>query len=297
MKARPGRQPPLILTPRDEQILKAVYTYRYMTAKDLAYLLFSPRILNYVRQRMTRLAGGKDFATHTYLCRFQLPKVGIGRPEQIFTLGAKGRDFIEREAGFLVDWYFRPSKLGDFSFSHLVHALLQTRVVVAASYWSRKQSTYTLTDSLLSHELARIRGLTVIPDAWLLFTDTQGRKYQILLELDRGMEYQQKFKRHVKARLAFLESEGYTNVFGVKAVMVAYVTTGQRPEYRESRRASMTRWTQEVLHERKMEEWAGIFRFTSVEVSEVYDQGIFGKALWYRPDASQPLPLLGSILI
>jgi hypothetical protein len=292
MKAPPGRKHPLILTPRDEQILKALHTYRYMTAKDMAYLLFTPRILNYVRQRMARLAGDTDFATHTYLCRFELPKVGIGRPEQIFTLGAKGREFIEQVAGFMVDWYFRPSKLKHLGFSHLVHALLQTRVVVAASSWSRKQSTYTLTDSLLSHELARIRGLTVIPDGWLLFTDTQGKKYQILLEIDRGMEYQQKFKRHVKARLSFLESKAYLAVFGLRPVMVAYLTTGQRAEYRESRREAMTQWTMEVLHELQMEDWAGIFRFTSVVFSEVYEQGLFEKALWYRPDADSPMPLL-----
>jgi hypothetical protein len=292
MKATPSRKNPLILTPRDEEMLRAIYQFRYMTAKDMAYLLFTPRILNYVRHRLSRLAGDKDLATHTYLCRFQLPKVGVGRPEQIFTLGAKGRDFVEREAGLSVDWYFRPSKLKHLGFSHLVHALLLTRVVVAASYWSRQQSQYTLTHTRLSYSLARHHTLPVIPDAWLVLTDQQGKTYQILLEIDRGMEYQAKFKRHVKARLSFLESGVYTEVFGLRPVMVAYLTTGQRPEYRESRREAMTRWTQEVLQEMKMEDWAGIFRFTSVVFDDVYHQGIFEKAIWYRPDAPHPLPLL-----
>ena len=107
MQTRPGRNHPPIPGPQDEQILSRL-PYRYMTARDMAYLLFSPHVLNYVRARLARLAGGTDFATQTYLCRFQLPKVGIGRPAQIFTLGAKGRDFLEHVAGFMVDWYFRP---------------------------------------------------------------------------------------------------------------------------------------------------------------------------------------------
>ena len=101
-----------------------------------------------------------------------------------------------------------------------------------------------------------------------------------------------KFKRHVKARLSFLESGAYTEVFGVRSVMVVYLTTGQRPEYRETRREAMTRWTKEVLQELKMEDWAGIFRFTSVDLGDIYEQGIFEKAVWYKPDTSQPLPLL-----
>jgi hypothetical protein len=43
MKPRP---PPLFLSPRDEDILRAAYAFRYITAKDLTYLWFSPTILN-----------------------------------------------------------------------------------------------------------------------------------------------------------------------------------------------------------------------------------------------------------
>jgi hypothetical protein len=33
---------PFILTPRIEEILRTVHFYRYMTALDITYLLFSP---------------------------------------------------------------------------------------------------------------------------------------------------------------------------------------------------------------------------------------------------------------
>ena len=83
----------------------------------------------------------------------------------------------------------------------------------------------------------RIPGLTVIPDAWLVFENQQGKKYQILIEIDRGMEYQATFKAHLETRAEFLSREAYAEVFGIKAVMVAYVTTRL---YRESRREAMT---------------------------------------------------------
>jgi hypothetical protein len=86
MKASPALTKPLILTPRDEQMLKALYDYRYMTAEDMAYLQFSPHTVPYVRRLLARLSGYADFQTHTYLIRFPLPKVGLGRPENIFTL-------------------------------------------------------------------------------------------------------------------------------------------------------------------------------------------------------------------
>jgi hypothetical protein len=86
MRATPARNSPLILTPRDEQMLKVLYDYRYMTAKDMAYLLFSPHTEAYVRRLLTRLSGGSTPQPHTYLYCFHLPKVGLGRPQKILAL-------------------------------------------------------------------------------------------------------------------------------------------------------------------------------------------------------------------
>jgi hypothetical protein len=42
---------------------------------------------------------------------------------------------------------------------------------------------------------------------------------------------------------------------------------------------------------RFVEEWAGLFRVTSVVLGEVYDAGLFEKAIWYRLNAAKPEPL------
>jgi hypothetical protein len=282
--------PPLFLSPRDEDILRAVHTFRYMTAKDVAYLWFSPTVLNYVRHRLARLAGGTDLAPRTYLCRFQLP----GSGEKIFTLGVKGRDYLQREAGMSVDWYFRPYRLQHFSFSHLMHALVLTRFVVAARFWSRSQKQFTLWETQLSYELTRTPGLSVIPDGWLMFERTDGAKFPVLLEIDRGTQHKAPFQTHLKARLEFIRSGQYAEVFSVPAVLIAYATTGQLPTYGDTRRRALGGWIMEILAELKMENWAGVFRVTSLTHAEMFETPLFDAPVWYKPDADSPVSLFMS---
>src|SRR5947209_9846310 len=103
---------PILLTKRDEQILQAVYAYRYVTALDIAYLLFSPKSLTHVREILAKLSGGEDFHPRAYLFRFRLP--GSGNTERVYTLGSRGRDFLVNTLGLPVDWYFRPGKVKHF---------------------------------------------------------------------------------------------------------------------------------------------------------------------------------------
>lgn len=173
----PGKKP-LILTSRDEKILRAIYAYRYMTILDVAWLLFKPSSKTHVGEILSTLAGGTDLSTHSYLCRFGLP--AVGNSERVFTLGSKGRSFLA-ERGLPVTWYFRPYKLKHFSYSHVQHNLILTRFLVAAHVWSRKQSEFNLLKVRFGHEFGRTPGkvtleikgkmtnVPVIPDAWLLF--------------------------------------------------------------------------------------------------------------------------------
>jgi hypothetical protein len=74
-------------------------------------------------------------------------------------------------------------------------------------------------------------------------------------------------------------------------VMIAYATTGQKPEYRETRRAAMCAWTQEVLAELHRENWASIFRFHSLCLDTIYETPFFESPVWYRPDMQTPMLL------
>jgi Replication-relaxation len=290
-----AHEKPLVLTPKDEEILKAIYTYRYTTTLDIAHLLFRPTYLPYVRSRLARLAGGKDLQENTYLCRFKLPATE-GNRERIFTLGNKGRAFLKDIHGYVLDWYFQPAKFKFFSYSAILHHLLLTRFLVAAAWWCKHREDVTLLEERVSYELSRHppkvtvgkKTLTVIPDAWLLFGKGSG-KYAVLFELDRGMEFQQKFKEHIKGRIELIRSGQYAKIFGVPGVIVSYVTTGQTPQYRNTRMKTMNAWTREVLTELNLKSWGEIFRFTAVEFDTLYNQSasLFEEPVWLQPDTSE----------
>jgi hypothetical protein len=290
----------LPVTPTEEEILRTMSTYRYMTALDVAYSLFSPKSLTHVRSILTRLSGGMDYKERQCLYRFPWPTGKAGNPERIFTLGAAGREIVQR-LGLPVTWYYRPSKTGRLNSSYLAHQLLVTRFVICACRFTSEQPDYALADVRLCYDLERSlrnrAGEAVVPDAWLHFERvSDGVRFPVLVEIDRGSEFQERFKNHVRGRLEFIRSGHYTRVFGTPAVLIAYATTGRLQAHADSRRKTMCAWTMEVLRELAIESWASIFRFTSAVVyTRLYEQGgeLFTKPVWYRPDSPAPLPLLG----
>ena len=149
-------------------------------------------------------------------------------------------------------------------------------------------SQYTLSHTRLSYELARLSELKVVPDAWLLFARTDGAKFPVILEIDRGTQHQAPFQARLQERLDFIQRGQYAKVFGVPAVLIAYATTGQLPTYGETRRQALCRWIMEVLTTRRMQEWAGVFRVTSLVHAEIFQTPLFDSPVWYRPDAAHP---------
>jgi hypothetical protein len=133
---------------------------------------------------------------------------------------------------------------------------------VAAHSWCAKEPKYGLAKTRISYELARqpatvelfkdgrTETLRVVPDAWMLFERLKNGEHErfipLLLEIDRGMEYRETFKNHVRSRIEFIPSGVYSKLFLTEAVLIAYVTTGERAEYRETRRAAMCAWTMDV---------------------------------------------------
>ena len=306
--ARKPAEKPFTLTARMEEILRTIHFYRFMSALDVAYRLYSPKSLTHVREILSSLAGGEDFKDNSYLYRFKLANTSSGNTERVYTLGSKGRDYLVNVVGLPVEWYFRPYKLRHFSAGQVAHSLVLTRVLIAAHVWSAKHPDFRLDKTRISYELARSpasiqfthRGKTeafkVIPDAWLKFEQTKdGRHvhwYPVLLEIDRGMENREKLKRHVRSRLESTKKGGaYSKMFETEAVTIAYLTTGDRPEYRETRRKAMCAWTMEVLAELHKESRASIFRFHSLCLDDIYQAHIFQDSVWFQPDSNSPIPL------
>jgi hypothetical protein len=297
---------PLILTATQEKVLRATHFYRFLCAQDICRLHWSSNSITYVRDLLANLA------KHKYLYRFQLPSVhsgGIGA-ERIYTLGAAGRKFMEK-SGFKIDWVYKPHRIKLASYGAALHNLLLSRILIAASVWAKNQPNFKLVKTRICYELAReapsiqlinAKGeremVKVIPDAYLLFQKLNNNKherfYQVILELDRGTEFQKRLVKSIRARLEFIkDSEAYRRLLGMepKNVIIAYITTGDRPEYRESRRRAMSDWAMEVISQSDLENLSCSFLFCSVVASEIYNIPLFEGAGWFKPGESSPVSL------
>jgi hypothetical protein len=282
------RKMPAVLTAWEEEIIRTVAYYRYMTARDLTNLLVAKTSITWMRGLLADLSGKDDLQTHHYLCRFTLPSHGATR-ERVYVLGAKGRRLLQ-EQGIPVSWYFRPNRLKFLSYSYVIHNLILTRAMIAAAVWTKDHPTYFLTEKRICYELAG----KVVPDAWLCFEDyTDEGVYQkpVLFEIDRGMENKDQFRAHVRGRINYLQSGEYKRTFYTDYATVAYATTGQTEAYRNTRRKAMCTWIMELLREMRMTEWAGVFRVASIEFANLYDNALFESEVWYRPDSEKAVRL------
>ena len=277
------------LTAREEEILRTVRYYRYITTQDILTLYFASGSKKYAQALMASLAGNKDLDTHNYLCRFTLPSVHKRAQEKVYVLGSKGRQVL-RQLGLPVSWYFRPHKLKFLSYSYVLHNLILTRFLVACEQWAKAHPAYNLVEKQICYELSG----KVIPDAWVWFEEKAADgiyDQAVIFEIDRGMEDKAKFRQHVLSRIQFLQSGDYKKTFHTNTASIAYATTGQLPEYREARRKSMCSMIMQLLKERRLEQWARIFKVTSLEFHALYDNSLFESEVWFRPDSDTPVRL------
>ena len=306
-----SRKKLLILTAPHEKILRATHFYRFLFAQDICRLYWSLSSITYVRDLLANLT------KHKYLYRFaQLSLSKGGAVENTYTLGCKGREYVERVLSIPCDYYYRPHKIRHASYGAVLHNLILSRTLIAASLWAKKQPNFKLVKTYTCYELARKapsielandKGehdrVKVIPDAYLLFQKLNNNNnkhdehfYQVLIEIDRGMEFQKRFKKAIRARVEFIKDHyAYSSLFGTTPnnVIIAYITTSDRdrPEYRESRRRAMRDWARQVLAQYDLNNLSCSFLFCSVVASEIYNIPLFDGEGWFRPDSTKPVSL------
>ncbi len=140
----------LTLTEPQERVLRAASFYRFFLAQDICRLYWSLSSITYVRDLLANLAKNK------YLYRFAHPSLSKGGAvENTYTLGCKGREYVERILGLPVDWYYRPHKMRHASYGAVLHNLILTRTLIAASLWAKKQPNFKLLKTCICYELAR----------------------------------------------------------------------------------------------------------------------------------------------
>jgi hypothetical protein len=276
----------LILSPKDIQILRFIAKARFSTAEPVAAALGSRGSLTTYRERLRRLSGG-DGARGYPLCRFSCPSANPGNSLRCYCVTSRGLRLLRQEAGIAPPpWHFRPGRMGILSYAFLTHALFQTSVLACVWRWQRREPAFVVKRLRVSYELSRNPELPVLPDLWCAVAGEKGH-FGLWIECDTGSEGARQWSTYFPKRVLYVHSEEFTKVFQTGAPLLAYVCLTER------RRDTLQSLAMGVLKKLGKEKLAGNLRFASVDMERVYEQGLFEKPVWHRPDApTTPVPLL-----
>jgi len=111
----PSATTPLILTPKDEVVLRQFAEYRLLTAQEITALCYSNGSHTYARARLSALSGNQDITAESLTYGYPLYRLGFptgnrGRNEKIFALSLTGARMLH-SLGIPGAWYVRPSRL------------------------------------------------------------------------------------------------------------------------------------------------------------------------------------------
>ncbi|MEU2829171.1 replication-relaxation family protein [Streptomyces lavendulae] len=279
----------------DDAILRAVNRFNYMTAAQVGRLLYPSACdeNRYAQRRLRRLVEAN------YLLRLrELPTPRIGSAPHVFTLADQGRRYLSSSGVALTSPYYRPSeerqKAVDNPF--MEHTLAAVDVLVAAEMLCRDYAVSMpclLTERQLKRMNIRVqpagqpspRLTAVIPDGWFVLTVGTHDPVCIALELDRGTEGQQHWRRKVAALVAWAEGP-YREAFQADNLTVAAVVPSR------ARLIQLIEWTGDELEAIGKTELVDIFLFTEASPTATDPFDLFFSPLWHSAHAGRLTSML-----
>ena len=265
--------------PSHDTILKSLYTYYYLTAKQVCRLHYSPGSFTHVEKLL------KELRDTEYVQWDFLPvKRRFGSSPAYYMLAKSGISYL-RKFGCDVSILPYPSEKRQLKSLFIPHTMSVNDVLIAATLLPRVAPAYSL--SAMRHELFLKRTMKsfVIPDGWLDFR--RGNEQTCFwLEVDRGTEDIKIFRQKIKALLTFAKTQ-YQEVFHTPSITIVVATTSGEPRYKQ-----ILSWTEQTLTEMQQTHEADLFRFASIPEGEIDPLWLFFEPLWTPPFADTPLPLL-----
>lgn len=287
------------ITEADRAILLALSRFHYLTAGQVSRLLY-PNLLDENRYAQRRL---KRLADAGYVLRLRaLPAPRYGQAPHVFTLGQRGRKYLTA-LGMAVPTYFRPSEEAKAAENSpfMEHRLAAIDVLIAADCLCRDypvRCPQIRTERELKSGAVRVevpagngtrdtgsRRVAVIPDAWFQLAVAGGAPISIALELDRGTEDQQAWRKKVAA-LAVWAQGPYREAFATDNLTIAVVCPT------DQRRQTLTRWTLAELTGCGQEVLAEIFLFTAASPVTTSPKAFYFAELWHLPNWDAQVSLL-----
>ncbi len=270
---------PLALSSRDDRLLRAIYTYQFVSVQQLTRLFYHPGSLKYVRRRLKALSDAG------YVQRLRLPSVTSGNTSYVYTLARKGITYLTA-AGYSEFGRFRPSEQRAHAYLFLTHTLAVNDFLIAAQLLERVVPAVKLVDMrherMLRHSPVKVvtpkrETITIVPDGWLDFHVGGRQRMSILLELDRGTVEQRAFKRKLRGLVAYALGP-YQTLFGSRSLTIAFATTAG------AHRLQLLRsWSEQALQEVELAEDADILLFTALPAGDWDPKTLFCAPMWYQP--------------
>lgn len=229
----------MVLTRRDREIVKAVYTYRFLTTPQIDTLIFlkgQPPRRTQCRRRLQLLYH------HGFLDRI-FPKVarGEGAKPIIYCLDERGAQLVAEDLQIgrdEVDW--RP-KDRDVGLLFLEHTLRINDVRIAVTLAAEREAfgleQWIDEKALKSEEMkdyvtisspgGRRRRVAVIPDGYFLLNLGEKRAH-FFIEVDRRTIPSKRWKNKILAYLAYTAEGLYQKRYQTRSLRILTVTTGEK---------------------------------------------------------------------
>lgn len=267
------------IKPAHEAILTDMYTYYYLTAKQVCRLHYSPGSFTRVEKLL------KELRDNGYLQWDFLPvKRRFGSSPAYYMLAKRGIAYL-RHVGKDVSLLPYPSEKKQLKSLHIPHTISVNDFLIAASFFPRVAPDVTL--YAMRHELFLKRTMkgSVIPDGWL---DLRRGNEQVCfwLEVDRGTEDSKVFREKIRSIVRFTKTD-YQKAFHTLSVTVVFATTAG-----SVRVSNMLAWTQQILAEMRETQEGDLFRFGLIPEGELDPSWLFFEPFWTVPFHDTPLSLL-----
>lgn len=278
--------PKMLLTHRDEQIVRWVYGLRFATQEQIRQLLFPPSTISSCKRRLTLLFH------NGYLDRRLLPyRSRLGASRAAYCLDRRGAELIAFREGTTpnkLDWRPADNDRELYFLEHLVYSNdCRVCVTIAADddkyglVWTdeRTLKTRAMRD-LVTDPKHPDTTLAVIPDGYFQLGIGQS-SLGFALELDRATVEEKPFKAKVRALGEWKVTGAYSRRFKTESLRVLFVVA---PNERDPRRLNRIKlWTE-------AEGGQSLFWFAAL--ADLSPQTVLRKPIWQVAGRSGSYALL-----
>ena len=272
------------LTERDCQIVTWVQELRFATAAQIHRLCFDdkPSAKSWSAQRLRLLYH------HGYLAR--IPKPTLGVPLAIYSLDKKGRELLHQKQNapkVEIAWEHKDSHRAQLFLEHTI-ALNDVRItLMLASQQAGHQLTQWLSERTLKKRLGKeaikdLKGegkLKLVPDGWGQIQLANGKRFSFCVELDRGTQWSEQYKRKVRAYLAMWESGLYEKHYNTRSLTVLTVVTTGDTEQDANRVQQLLDITNSQKDVARANTFEDLFYLTTLD--KATPQAILTEPIWY----------------